>query len=294
MLKDRTMNRHRLLTYIPALVLVILLCLAGGWDPAYTADQKVFVLCYHSFLGNKRFGGDISMQELRSQMDYFQSKGFHFISFADLLEGSVTGTQNLLLVIDDGNQSVYPAYQEILKPRHIKPMLAIYPSIIGKKSFALTWDQLKELSKDGCDIAAHGYYHELMNQKFYDKDKKGFLREIYDAKETLEKNLNKKITAFVYPNGVRADITKKTLKDAGYSYAFTITWGPVLSPISLNKDPYELSRYMIWRDHEKENWRMISGAILKASANGGTANTAITKVQAATHGTPAQVGHSPL
>ncbi len=275
------MNRQKLLTYIiPALVIVILLCLTGIWTPAYAADQKVFVLCYHSFLGNKKFAGDISLQELRSQMDYFQSKGFHFISYTDLLNSKVTGTQNLLLVIDDGNQSVYQAYQEILKPRHIKPILAIYPSIIGKKSFALTWDQLKELSKDGCDIAAHGYYHELMSQKFYDKNKKGFLREIYDSKETLEKNLNKKITVFVYPNGVRADITKKTLKEAGYSYAFTINWGPVLSPLRLNKDPYELSRYMIWRDHEKENWRMISGAILKASTNVDSPKVAISRVQA--------------
>ena len=250
----------------------------------YAADQKVFVLCYHTFLGNKRFAGDISMQELRSQMDYFQSKGFHFVSYADLLKGSVTGTQNLLLVIDDGNQSAYPAYQEILKPRHIKPMLAIYPSIIGKKSYALTWEQLKELSKDGCDIAAHGYYHELMNQKFYDKDKKGFLKEIYDSKETLEKKLNIKVTAYVYPNGVRCDMAKKTLKEAGYSYAFTITWGPVLSPLPLNKDRYELSRYMIWRDHEKENWRMISATILKASANGDTPNAGITKAKAAPMG----------
>ncbi len=217
-------------------------------------------------------------------MDYFQSKGFHFVSYSDLLHNKVTGTQNLLLVIDDGNQSVYPAYQEIFKPRHIKPILAIYPSIIGKKTYALTWNQLKELSKDGCDIAAHGYYHQLMNQKFYDKDKKGFLKEIYDSKETLENNLKKKITVFVYPNGVRAEITKKTLKEAGYSYAFTINWGPVLSPLSLNKDRYELPRYMIWRDHEKENWRMISSAILKASTKGDTSNAANSKVKAAPTG----------
>jgi peptidoglycan/xylan/chitin deacetylase (PgdA/CDA1 family) len=283
------MGRDKLLAYISALVLLWTLCFAG-WNEAYAADQKVFVLCYHSFLGNKNFAGDISMQELRSQMDYFQSKGFHFVSFSDLLNSKVTGTQNLLVVIDDGNQSVYKAYQEILKPRHIKPMLAIYPSIIGKKSYALTWERLKELSQDGCDIAAHGYYHELMDQKFYDKEKTGFMKEIYGSKAVLEKNLNKKVTAFVYPNGVRAGITKKTLKEAGYSYAFTITWGPVLSPLSLNKDPYELSRYMIY----KENGHMISGAILKASANRGTPSVGITKVQAAVHEIPAQSGHSPL
>jgi peptidoglycan/xylan/chitin deacetylase (PgdA/CDA1 family) len=261
MLKDLVMKRHLLLTTISALL--VLSCLSSGWYEAQAADQKVFVLCYHSFLGNKRFAGDISLQELRSQMDYFQNRGFRFISYSDLVKGAVTGTQNLLLVIDDGNQSVYPAYKEIFKPRNIKPVLAIYPSIIGKKSYALTWEQLAELSRDGCEIASHGYYHELMNQKFYDKDPKAFRKEVFDSKDFLEKKLNVKVTVFVYPNGVRADVTKKTLKEAGYSCAFTIQWGTVLSPLNLNRDPYELPRYMIY----KENGRMISAAILKASGS---------------------------
>jgi hypothetical protein len=71
-----------------------------------------------------------------------------------------------------------------------------------------------------------------------------------------------KVSAFVYPNGVRADITKKILRESGYSYAFTINWGATLSPLSGNKDPLELPRYMIM----KGNWKMITSAILKASA----------------------------
>lgn len=280
------MKRHTSLTYVSAVFLLWTLCFSG-WTPAHAADQKVFVLCYHSFLGNKRFDGDISMSELRSQMDYFQSKGFHFISYSDLLKGKIAGTQNLLLVIDDGNRSVYQAYQEIFKPRHIRPMLAIYPFIIGRKSYALTWDQLKELSQEGCDIASHGYYHEIMNQKFYDKDKTAFIKEIFDSKAELEKKLNVKVSAFVYPNGVRSDITKKTLKDAGYAYAFTIQWGSVLAPLSLNKDPYELPRYMIY----KENGRMISGAILKAS-NSGSASAPVAKMQAPGLVSPAHPAHT--
>jgi len=264
MIKDHIMKRHNLLISVSVLVL---LCLSSfpGWKTAHAAEQKVFVLCYHSFLGNKRFGGDISMQEFRSQIEFFLSKGFHFVTYADLLKGRVMGTQNLLMVIDDGNESAYAAYKEILKPQHIRPMFAIYPSIIGRKSYALTWEQLKELSGDGCDIAAHGFYHEMLSQKFYNRDRTGFLKEIYDSKGTLEKKLNIKVTAYVYPNGVKCDMAEKILKEAGYSYAFTIHWGPVLSPLSLNKDPYGLCRYMIWRDHGRENGQMISGVILKAS-----------------------------
>jgi hypothetical protein len=52
------------------------------------------------------------------------------------------------------------------------------------------------------------------------------------------------------------------LKEAGYKCAFTIKWGTLLSPLSINKDPYELPRYMIYQN----NWGMISNSILKTSA----------------------------
>lgn len=257
------MRRYKSLTYyISALILVCSLSLIG-WNCANAADQKVFVLCYHSFLGNKRFAGDVSMQELKKQMDYFKDKGFQFVTLADILKGTVKGSQNILVVIDDGNESVYRAYHDIFKPRHIKPVLAIYPGIIGKKSYALNWEQLKGLSQDGCEIASHGFYHLHLNQKLYDKDKSAFIKEINGSKEFLEKRLNVKILAMAYPNGIQAEITKKTLKEAGYKCAFTIKWGPLLSPLSANKDPFELPRYMIYQN----NWGMISNSVIKAAGN---------------------------
>jgi peptidoglycan/xylan/chitin deacetylase (PgdA/CDA1 family) len=254
------MYKQRILIAAATFMVCCSLCLAG-WHDAYGADRKVFALCYHSFLGNKRFAGDVSLQEFRSQVNSLRDKGFRFVSYQDILKGSITGSRNVFIVIDDGNKSVYQAYHEVLKPLNIRPMLAIYPSVIGKKPYTLTWEQLQELSK-GCDIASHGYYHLHLDQKLYEKDKDAFLKEIYLSKETLEKRLNCKVSVMVYPNGIRSDITKQTLKEAGYANAFTIVWGPLLSPLKLNKDPYELPRYMIYQD----NWGMIANTILKASA----------------------------
>jgi len=248
-------------TFISALIILSALLTAGPGIVS-AADSKVFVLCYHSFLGNK-FPSDIPMDEFSSQMSFLKAKGFRFVSYSDLVKGTVSGSQNILVVIDDGNHSVLRAYQEVMKPMGIKPLLAIYPNIIGRKSYALTWEQLGALRKEGCDVAAHGYYHELMNQKFYDRDKKEFIHEIAGSKEALEKMLpGIKVSAFVYPNGVRADITKKILRESGYTYAFTIKWGATVSPLKGNTDPLELPRYMVL----KGNWKMISSAILRASA----------------------------
>jgi peptidoglycan/xylan/chitin deacetylase (PgdA/CDA1 family) len=257
------MHRYKKLNYYISAFILACSCSLIGWNFAQAAEQKVFVLCYHSFLGNKRFAGDISMQDLKAQMDFFKDKGFQFVTLSEVLNGKVKGSRNILIVIDDGNESVYRAYHDIFKPRHIKPVLAIYPGIIGKKSYALTWEQLKGLSQDGCDIASHGFYHLHLNQKLFDKDKAAFIKEINGSKEFLEKKLNVKILSMAYPNGIQSDITKKSLKDAGYKCAFTIKWGTLLSPFSANKDPFELPRYMLYQN----NWGMISNSILKAAGN---------------------------
>lgn len=245
---------------LSVLMLLFLFC-PSEWGEARAADGKVFVLCYHSFLDNKRFDGNVPLGELKAQLDLLRGKGFRFVSYTDLQKGTVTGAKNALVVIDDGNQSVLQAYRTVFKPRNIKPMLAIYPNIIGKKAYALTWDQLKELSDDGCGIAAHGFYHLILNRDLYEKDRKAFVKEIFGPKEYLERRLNTTVTAYVYPNGVRADITKETVREAGYSCAFIIEWGQVLCPLKFNRDPYELPRYMIY----KSNWDMISSAIIRAA-----------------------------
>ncbi len=104
-------------------VVLVVFCSFVQWGEAGAADSRVFVLCYHSFHGNNRFDYDISLEELASQMDFSaQRDSIRFL--CRLVEGAVTGKKNVLVVIDDGNQSVYQAFHEVLKPRGIWPVLA--------------------------------------------------------------------------------------------------------------------------------------------------------------------------
>lgn len=253
------MVKRSLMSRIGVLLAVFWISILGSAQAAQ-GNNTVFVLVYHSFLGDKPYPSDIARTELRAELNALKQNGFRFVSFTDLVNGKTAGTRNILVTIDDGNQSVYQTYKEVFKPLGIKPLLSIYPNIIGKKDYALTWDQLAELARAGCDIAAHGFYHYPLNQKAYDKDPEAFRKEIFHSKEVLEQRLHVPVQSFVYPNGVRADITKKTLKEAGYRYAFTILWGPVRVPLSQNTDPFELPRYMVY----KSNWAMILSAISKA------------------------------
>ncbi len=221
------------------------------------ARAEVFVLCYHSFLGKPRVQYDFNLQELRAQLRQLKESGFRFVTYDDVLKGRVTGSRNIMVTIDDGNRSVYRAYWDVFRPMGIKPMLSIYPFIIGKKEYVLTWKQLKELSDDGCEIASHGYFHLKVNRDLYQKKPRDFRQEIYKSKKTLEEKLGKNVTVFIYPFGLWSDITIQTLREAGYHHAFTIINGPVKTPISLNREPYQLKRYMLTRPLSKSTIRHI-------------------------------------
>ncbi len=222
----------------------------------------VDVLCYHSFL-KKTDPYSFSNEELDSQLQFFKEKGYKFVTMNDIRSANISGRKNILVTVDDGNKSVYDAYFKVFKKYGIKPVIGIYPAIIEKKDYALTWKEAETLSKEGCEIAAHGYNHLYVNKKLYDSDIKAFNREIYLSKEILEKKLNRKIDVYVYPFGVRSEITIEHLKKAGYNYAFTIVNGDVLIPAGRNKNNFELPRYML----TKPTWKMSLNAIARRSGS---------------------------
>jgi|GEM_PF-1997373 len=219
---------------------------------------KVHILAYHAFLQrNNQYC--FSLDELRRQCMLLQKRGYQFITFDDFRRGRVTGRGNILLTVDDGNRSVYDAYYQVLKPLAIRPLLAIYPNIIGKKKYALTWEQLRRLKHDGCTIAAHGYYHLHLNERLYRRDPVSFKREIYKSRSLLEKKLGGTVDIFVYPFGGRFARTVELVKKAGYRYAFTVESGSV-DPGAL-ADPLQVPRYMLTR----HNVTALLGTLKKSS-----------------------------
>ncbi len=208
---------------------------------------EVYVLCYHTFLDKKNVAYDFSREELKSHLKFLGYRGFRFISLKDIQEGRVAAGKNVLVTIDDGNHSVYRAYYDVFRPLGVRPVLTIYPNIIGKKDYALTWQQLKQLSADGCDIGAHGYFHLKINKKLHDENKRYFMQEIVKSKQVLEEKLGITVTSFFYPFGLATDVAEEALRGAGYTMAFTIVNNPVKFPLSRNRNPMRLPRYMLTR-----------------------------------------------
>ncbi len=227
-------------------MILCLLCLGIGQNLFAQSNPHVYILCYHTFLGKPSVYTDFSTAELRKQLQDLKDNGFTFVQFKDVLSQKVKGKKNILVIVDDGNISTYPAYKEVFKPMGIKPMIALYPGILNTRSFALKWTQIKDMQDYGCEIASHGYFHMYFSEKYFKEHPKEFNDEIFRSKAELEKNLNTKVTLIVYPFGVSSDIAKQKIKEAGYSFAFGLTQKPMLVPVQKN-DALDLPRYMLTR-----------------------------------------------
>jgi len=236
-----------------------LICIVTALPAVAYGQTAVSVLCYHAFLDKKKDSFCFSLDELNSHILQLKNEGFRFVSVNDIIDGRIDGAKNILLTVDDGNRSVYEAYQKVLRPNGIRPLLSIYPNIIGKKKYALTWEQLSELANAGCDIAAHGYFHLKVNRRLFDKNPGYFKMEIYESKRVLEEKLNRKISIFVYPFGLWSDITINALKDAGYRHAFTIDKGRIDIPLLRGDGNYNLPRYMVTRT----SWKYCFNSVIR-------------------------------
>ena len=237
------------------------------YNNAKASDAKVYILCYHAFLDRK---DPYSLTEdvLKEQLVSLKAGGFTFVSMEDIKADRVKGEKNILVTIDDGNKSTYPAYFNVMKPLGVKPMLGIYPAIIGRTSYALTWEQLKELSDEGCYIAAHGYNHLYVGDKAWKESPAKVKREINLSKKRLQEKLGIQVDAFVYPFGIKSQQAVEELKKAGYKYAFTIVPGKTALPAEHN---FEIPRFLLTKGNVKSTTaRIISRSVKVASQNRNT------------------------
>ena len=211
-----------------------------------------------------------------------KKNGFKFITFDDIKNNRLNGSKNILVTLDDGNESVYSAYFNIMKPEGISPVLGIYPAVIGKKKYALSWEQLKKLRDEGCSIAAHGYNHTYLSARAYKKDIVQFRKEIYLSKKVLEKKLGITVDAMIYPFGVFSDEAILLMKDAGYRYGFSLKQKRAVLPL---EDSFNIPRYMLTKPGQKGVMALLikkesgKNTLVASSSRGNKNSTGITPVR---------------
>jgi peptidoglycan/xylan/chitin deacetylase (PgdA/CDA1 family) len=115
----------------------------------------------------------------------------------------------------------------LLKRYRIPATLFLYPSAISNASYAMTWDQLREIKASGLfDFQGHTYWHPNFKnekKKLSPPDYENFVEmQLKRSKEKLEKELGTQVDMLSWPFGIYdEDLIRKAVR-AGYVSAFTI------------------------------------------------------------------------
>ena len=199
--------------------------------PINTIDEiasgpKILVLNYHQ-IANNFTPLSIPPQVFDEQMAYLKDNGYVTITPEEVYEGIEDNLslpdKPVLITFDDGYTDNYNNALPILKKYGMRATIFIVPAFTDNNPNYLTWEQLKEMERNGITIQSHTMNHRALEELPDDEIR----AELLNSKLILEKNLGHSVDFFAYPTGTYNLHIASIAKDVGYKAAYTIKYGNV-------------------------------------------------------------------
>jgi peptidoglycan/xylan/chitin deacetylase (PgdA/CDA1 family) len=267
------LNKNKnLLLIVILLFLLVHMCYQNIFpidNTVYAEEIIIPILTYHNFTGDEGSSYKINIVEFEKQMDYLATHNYSVISLSELLKGlrnNQLPLRPIVITIDDGFKSTFTLAYPVLKKYNFPAALFIYTNFIEKNNGSLTWEEIREMTKNNIEIGSHTLSH--CNLLKYEKDEnyEAYLarirREIFLSKEILESKIGSKAKFFAYPYGVYSPIIKNLVIQAGYE--------GILNANSMNNtltaNPFSLNRQIIFGQSSFNSFiRILNQLPLKTS-----------------------------
>jgi peptidoglycan/xylan/chitin deacetylase (PgdA/CDA1 family) len=172
---------------------------------------------YNSELNNY----SVTPDALVEQLDWLKANGYHTVTISQIADylkyGIPLPEKPVNLRFDDGWTNQLFAAQELKK----RGMTATFFVITQATRYPyLTPEQLKQLDKDGFEVASHTRNHPFLTRNGADYD----WNQISGSKLDLEKLLGHPVRSFAYPYGDLNSGVMSQVQRAGYDVAVGVGW----------------------------------------------------------------------
>jgi len=225
------MARSFRLSVVAALLVFCSCCWSASWSWAGN-EVSVPVLVYHRFGPTVADSMTVTTSVFESQIKWLEANQYTVIPLRTLVshlrgEGPAPPPKSVVITADDGHKTVFTEMQPIVRAYGIPVTLFIYPSAISNASYAMTWEQLKELKQTGLfDIQSHTYWHpnfKKEKQKLSPEDYRKLVEaQLQKSRIVLENRLGSRVDLLAWPFGLYDDSLQKDAENAGYVAAFSI------------------------------------------------------------------------
>lgn len=245
-----------LLTRRRALILLAglpLWSIGGGWVWPASGEEslRIPVLCYHRF--GPRVVDSMTLQTgvFAAQLAWLRDKGYSVIPLRALVahlrgEAQAPPGRSVVITADDGHRNVFAEMLPLVRHYQVPVTLFIYPSAISNATYAMTWDQLRELVATGLfEVQSHTYWHPKLRDerlRMTPEAYRCFLdMQFAKSKRRLEQEIGRPVDLLAWPFGLFDEDLERAASEAGYVAAFSIERRPVTRAERL----MALPRYMI-------------------------------------------------
>ena len=247
---------------IVAGIMLLALCLCGT---AALADEQVSVpiLLYHRFGPTVADSMTMTTKVFAAQLQWLKDNQYTVIPLKTLVnyvrgQGPPPPPKSVVIVADDGHKTVFSDMLPLVRKYNIPVTLFIYPSCISNASYAMTWDQLKQLQQTGLfDLQGHTFWHPNFKK---DKKKmtpaefqKDLNKQLVTSKAVLEKHFGTKVDMLAWPFGIYDKELEDAAAKAGYVVAFSIDRHNVTKADNL----MALPRYLLANSDGTKNFAAI-------------------------------------
>jgi peptidoglycan/xylan/chitin deacetylase (PgdA/CDA1 family) len=219
-------------------------------NTAYAEEEiHIPILTYHNFTKDAGSSYKINIIEFEKQMNYLATHNYSVISLSELLAGLRAGQlppKPIVITIDDGFKSTYTLAYPVLKKYNFAATLFLYTDFIEKNSNNLTWEEIREMTRNNIEIGSHTLSHcnllKYNKNENYETYLARIRKEIFLSKEILESKIGSKVKFFAYPYGAYSS----TIKDLAIQADYEGIVNANSMNSTLNTHPFSLNRQIIF------------------------------------------------
>ena len=221
--------------------------------------MRVPILLYHRFGPVVADRMTVKTSIFESHLQYLKDHGYTVIPLRHLVDYYLgkrpsIPSRSLVITADDGHKSVYTEMFPLLRKYHIPVTLFLYPSAISNASYAMTWNQLREMKGTGLfDFQSHTFWHPNFKEerkRLKPSEYEDFVeKQLKKSRERLQREFNIKVDMLAWPFGIYDEwLIRKTI-EAGYVAGFT------MEPrhASPSENIMALPRYLLVHDNVLRN-----------------------------------------
>jgi peptidoglycan/xylan/chitin deacetylase (PgdA/CDA1 family) len=201
-------------------------------EPQYPLGMRVPVLLYHRLGPVVADSMTVTTSTFESHLQYLKNHGYTVIPLRHLVDYYLGNrpslpSRSLAITADDGHKSVYTEMFPLLRKYNIPVTLFLYPSAISNASYAMTWNQLREIKESGFfDFQSHTFWHPNFKEerkRLKPAEYEDFVEnQLKKSRERLQREFDVRVDMLAWPFGIFDEWLIRKSTEAGYVAGFTM------------------------------------------------------------------------